>query len=78
MTLLQVREAKNEHGNNFVRVISIDNSEIRGVLQDAFQGHPDDPRGYTEPYLYVLRIDTPLNEQVKINCSDVQSIVGLY
>lgn len=74
MTLELVNKAIQEYGNNLVTITLSNNQEIRGILQEAFLGYPHDPRGYTEPYLFVVRVDANSNNPVKINCSEIKSI----
>lgn len=74
MTLQEVLNAITEFEINFVQITLTNNKVIRGVLQNAYAGHPKDPRGYTEPYFYVFRIDLPNNPIEKYNCKEALEI----
>jgi hypothetical protein len=75
MTLEEVQSAMHVYGNNIVHITLNDDSIIKCILSDAFPSHPKDPRGYTEPYFYVIRIDKQQNPTEKFNCSEIKSIL---
>jgi len=77
MTLQEIQAAIEEHGDNFVQITFLNGTNIRCVLRDAYLAHPNDPRGYTEPYFYVTRIDVVQNPIEKFNCSEVQEIEAI-
>ncbi|MFT3918432.1 hypothetical protein [Cloacibacterium sp.] len=77
MTLQQVLGAIEEFGNNNVLITLTDDRTIRGILQNAYAGHQQDPRGYTEPYFFVVRIDLTDNPTEKYNCEEILSIVQI-
>ena len=74
MTLLEIKSASERYGDNFVKVTFHNDTTIKGVLHNVFLGHPDDPRGYTNPYFFFIRIDKAQNVTEKYNCSEVKSI----
>jgi hypothetical protein len=74
MTLQQVLNSIDQFGNNFVQITLTNDRVIRGVLQNAYEGHPQDPRGYTEPYFFVVRIDLADNPTDKYNCEEAIEI----
>ena len=76
MTLAEVRAAINKFGKNFVDITLVSGGAMRGVLTEAYSGHPDDPRGYKEDFAYVLRIDTAPNQTIKLDCSEISRIVA--
>lgn len=78
MTIQQVLNSIDQFGNNIVQISLTDNRVIRGVLQNAYEGHPQDPRGYTEPYFFVVRIDLADNSTEKYNCEEVIEIIQVY
>ena len=77
MTFLEIKSACEHHGDNFVKVIFNDETAIKGVLHNVFLGHPEDPRGYTMPYFFFVRIDKSPNVTEKYDCSDVKSIESI-
>lgn len=74
MTLQEVLNAIEQFGNNFVQITLTNDRTIRGILQNAYAGHPQDPRGYKEPYFFVVRIDLTNNPIEKYNCGEVLGI----
>lgn len=74
MTLQEVLNAIGQFGNNFVQITLTNDRTIRGILQNAYAGHQQDPRGYTEPYFFVVRIDLTDNPTEKYNCEEILSI----
>ena len=77
MTLQEIQTAIEEYGNNFVTVSLTENRIIRCALKDANFAYPNDPRGYTEPYFHVVRIDLDRNPIEKYNCSEAIEIIPL-
>jgi hypothetical protein len=77
MTLQEILTAIEEFGNDFVSVTLTENRIIRCVLRDAYPGHPQDPRGYIEPYFFVDRIDTNPNRTEKYNCAEALEITRI-
>jgi hypothetical protein len=75
MILQQLLNSIDQFGNNFVQITLTDNRVIRGVLQNALEGHPQDPRGYTESYFFVVRIDLADNPTEKYNCEEALEII---
>lgn len=78
MTLQEVLSAIKKFEINIVQITLTNDRVIRGVLQNAYSGHPNDPRGYTEPYLYVFRIDLPNNPIEKYNCEEANEITQIH
>lgn len=74
MTLQEVLNAIEQFENSFVQITLTNDRVIPGVLQNAYAGHPQDPRGYVEPYFYVLRIDLTNNPTEKYNCEEAIEI----
>lgn len=77
MTLQEVLNAIGQFGNNFVQITLTNDRTIRGILQNAYEGHPQDPRGYTEPYFFVVRIDLTGNPTEKYNCEEALGIAQI-
>lgn len=77
MTLQDIQNAIEQFEQNFTQITLTENRIIKGVLQDAFPGHPQDPRGYIEPYFYVIRIDIPNNPTEMYNCEEVLEITSI-
>ncbi len=74
MTLQEILLAIKEHENSFVQITLNDSLVVKCVLNSAYPGHLTDPRGYTERYLFVDRIDKQQNLTEKFNCSEILSI----
>jgi len=72
---LSVRKSIDQFGNKFVQIKLTNNRVIRGVLQNAFQGHPQDPRDYIEPYFFIVRIDLVETPTEKYNCEEALEII---
>jgi len=77
MTLQEIQAAIEIQGNNFVSISLTENRVIRCSLRDAYPVYPNDPRGYTEPYFHVMRIDLDRNPIEKYNCSEAIAITPL-
>lgn len=72
MTLQEIRNAIDKFKGEFVKILLIDGEEFYGILVEAFDGNPNDPRGYHQPYVYIVK--GPIQE--KYNCSDINSVIG--
>jgi hypothetical protein len=77
MTFQQVEKAIQNLANEIVTVTLHDGTTMSALLYGAYQGEPDDIRGYVKPYLHVIRLDKEGSPTEKFNCSDVASI-GAY
>jgi hypothetical protein len=74
MTIEEVQFAIDKYKSDFVKITLDDNFMIFGVLQDVHSGSLQDPRGYTEPYLYVIRLDKKENPTEVLKCSEILTI----
>jgi len=77
MTLQEVLNAIEQFGNDFVHITLTNDRVICGVLQNAYSGDRQDPRGYTKPYFYVFRIDLANNPIEKYNCEEAIEIAQI-
>jgi hypothetical protein len=74
MTIENVQLAIDEYGTNIVFLTLVNDSTMRCILQDVFCGSEQDPRGYNEPYLYVIRVDKDENPTEVFMCSEILAI----
>ena len=74
MTLQELLNAIEQFESNVVQITFTNNNSIRGILQNAYSGNSEDPRGYAVPYFFVLRLDLPNSQTEKYTCEETLSI----
>ena len=55
-------------------IVLLDGSVISGAIDGPYLGYESDPRGYTEPYIQVTRIDIGASLGLAIKCSIISAI----